>query len=70
MSDAKLDLDEFDVDTDLNENDEESEKLLSNLDVLAQTPICRLFRPFCSLLACSRRAVGDAESGSWVAPQM
>ena len=60
MPDTELDLEELDLDTDLNEN-EEAENLLPNLDILVDI---RLFRPFCSLLACSRRAVGDDESGS------
>ena len=60
MPDTKLDLEELDLDTDLNEN-EEAKNLLSNLDILVDI---YFFRPFCSLLACSRRAVGDDESGS------
>jgi hypothetical protein len=83
MPDAELDLEELDLDADLDEFDEKDEKpldsdedpkmpsaghcrLLPNLDILVD--ICR-FRPFCSLLACSRRAVDD-ESGSWITPQM
>jgi hypothetical protein len=74
VPDAKLDLEELDLDANLDENDEkpldsdENPKMLLEdidlpLDILARVSICRLFRPFCSLLACSRR-VGDDESGS------
>jgi hypothetical protein len=84
MPDIEFDLEELDLDADLEETDEKDEKpldsdedpkmpfaghcrLLPNLDILVDI---RRFRLFCSLLACSRHAVGDAESGSWVAPQM
>ena len=84
MPDAELDLEELDLDTDLNKFDEKDKKpldfnkdlkilfadycyLLSNLNIFVD--IYR-FRLFCSLLACSRRAVGDDESGSWITPQM
>ena|SRR5436305_13302041 len=84
MPDTKLDLEELDLDTDLNKFDKKDKKplnfnkdlkiffvgyyyLLPNLNIFVD--ICR-FRLFCSLLACSRRAVGDNESGSWITPQM
>ena len=84
MPDTELDLEELDLDTDLNEFDEKDEKpldsdkdpkmpfaghccLLPNLDILVDI---RRFRPFCSLLACSRRAVGDDESSSESGLQM
>ena len=42
MPNAELDLEELDLDTDLDEN-EEAESLLPNLDILVDI---RLFRPF------------------------
>ena len=59
-------------------------RLLPNLDILVDIrrfrPFCSpsnalrflpsFFTWCCGLLSCSRRAVGNDESGSWVAPQM